>query len=229
MTVDDCTKLLEAGAKLASSIAWPLLFLIFFIFSGPTLQSVISNLSEFSFKGGGIEASAKIKQASEALTAAQANRANMNGGPSVDEATTASEVFKMVGEQVTPQLLRRAERSIVLWVDDVPSNNIYERQALEALGVRFVLADSTESALNLLKLQSFDAIISDMGREGDKRAGYTLLDALRAKGISTPFVIYAGSNKSEHKAEALKAGALGSTNQASELFKLVLSALKSRC
>jgi CheY-like chemotaxis protein len=63
-----------------------------------------------------------------------------------------------------------------LWVDDFPNNNIYERQALEALGVNFVLATSTEEALKKISRQRFDAIISDMGRPPDSRAGYTLLD-----------------------------------------------------
>src|SRR5262245_3013464 len=50
--------------------------------------------------------------------------------------------------------LRRAELvnaalngAAVLWVDDHPSNNAYERQVLVALGIRFDLATTTAEAL----------------------------------------------------------------------------------
>jgi len=124
-----------------------------------------------------------------------------------------------------PRVMRRAARSTVLWVDDRPSNNVHERQSLEALGVSFVLATSTEEALEILKRQGFDAIISDMGRPPDAQAGYTLLDALRVKGDRTPFIIYAGSRAPEHRAEARRRGAVGCTNRADELFEMVLSTL----
>src|SRR5207248_1903235 len=95
----------------------------------------------------------------------------------------------------------RFSRSEVLWVDDRPNNNIHERKAFEAIGLRFTIARSTEEALNILRDHSFAAIISDMGRPPDARAGYTLLDQLRGQGDKTPFVIYAGSRSPEHKAE----------------------------
>ena len=69
---------------------------------------------------------------------------------------------------------------------------------------------------------SFDAIISDMGRPPDKRAGYTLLEKLRATGDNTPFFIYAGPRAKEPVAEAKKRGAQGNTNRPDELFGMVL-------
>ena len=129
---------------------------------------------------------------------------------------------------VTSTSLRRVEGSTVLWVDDRPQNNRYERQALEALGIGFVLSTSTEDALARTQHQSFDAIVSDMGRPPDPRAGYTLLDALRKRGDYPPFIIYAGSRSPEHIAEAKRRGALGCTNQPQELFELVLEAVRSR-
>jgi len=96
---------------------------------------------------------------------------------------------------------------------------------LEAVGVTFVLATSTEEALEKVKQQSFEAIISDMGRPPDSQAGYTLLDKLRDSGNRTPFIIYAGSRAPEHRAEARRRGAIGCTNRPDELFEMVLSAL----
>jgi CheY-like chemotaxis protein len=113
----------------------------------------------------------------------------------------------------------------VLWVDDRPSNNLHERQALEAVGITFVPAVSTEEALEKIKRQPFDAIISDMGRPPDPQAGYTLLEKLRESGDRTPFLIYAGSSAPEHRAEARRRGAVACTNRPDELFEMVLSIL----
>jgi CheY-like chemotaxis protein len=87
-----------------------------------------------------------------------------------------------------------------------------------------VTRTSTEQALNLLEHQSFDVIISNMGRPGDGRAGYTLLDDLRPEN-TTPFIVYSSSNKQEHKDEAKQHGAWGATNSPAELLALVQSAL----
>lgn len=115
----------------------------------------------------------------------------------------------------------------VLWVDDRPDNNIYERQAFQAQGIEFSLALSTDEALEILKANKFAAIISDMGRKEGPQEGYVLLDKLRALGDKTPFVIYAGSNLPEHKKQAREHGAVGSTNRADELFKLVMGAISN--
>lgn len=113
----------------------------------------------------------------------------------------------------------------VLWVDDRPENNSYERQAFEAQGIEFTLALSTQEALEILKYNKFAAIISDMGRKEGPNEGYVLLEKLRSIGDKTPFIIYAGSNLPEHKREAYDRGANGSTNSANELFQLVMRSI----
>jgi DNA-binding NtrC family response regulator len=102
---------------------------------------------------------------------------------------------------------------------------VYERGALESLGIDFTLALSTNEALEVLSRRRFDAIISDMGRREGPREGYVLLDGIRKSGAETPFFIYAGSNAPEHKHEATSRGAQGSTNRATELFDIVAEAL----
>lgn len=87
----------------------------------------------------------------------------------------------------------------VLWVDDRPNNNIYERRAFEAVGIRFTLAVSTADALQRLSNEQFDAIISDIGpnRRTERRLrpsrcrstnGHydTVLHLCRVKGARTP-------------------------------------------
>ena len=227
MSVDETAKLIDSLTKLAAAIAWPALCLFALVRFGPTLHEFFASLGEFSLKGGGFEATAKRKQAAAAAALAAAAAANPEpGATQVSTAREARAAADLVAETVTPRVLRRASRATVLWVDDRPDNNINERSALEALGVRFILAESTDQALSILKEQRVDAIISDMGRPPDSTAGHTLLSALREAGIRTPFIIYAGSNAPEHRAQARELGALGSTNRASELFEYVLAALR---
>ncbi|MDE0000055.1 MAG: response regulator [Rhodospirillaceae bacterium] len=113
----------------------------------------------------------------------------------------------------------------VLWVDDRPSNNEYERQALEAVGLRFTLAESTEEALAEMQRSGYVAVISDMGRREGPREGYVLLDKLRERGDRTPLFFYASSNSSEHKREAYEHGGQGCTNSPQELFDMVIGAV----
>ena len=114
----------------------------------------------------------------------------------------------------------------ILWVDDRPENNVYERKAFESQGFSFSLALSTDQALEILNDNKFAAIISDMGRKEGPQEGYILLEKIRNSGDNTPFFIYAGSNSVEHKRLALEKGAQGSTNNAQELYKIVMTKIE---
>lgn len=224
MAVDDFVKVVDAVTKLLGVVIWPALLAYLLVRFAPALKEFFESLGEFTFKGGGFEATAKRKQeAAAALVAASIGRPDASADPK-QAAIEAREAATAV-DQVDRRTLRKASSAWALWVDDRPDNNIYERQSLEALGIRFVLATSTDEALDKLSRQHFDVVISDMGRPHDSKAGYTLLDSLRGAGNRIPFVIYAGSNAPEHNAEARRRGAVGSTNRASELFRYVLTAL----
>ncbi len=81
-------------------------------------------------------------------------------------------------------------RKHVLWVDDRPGNNVYERRTIESQGVTFTLAESTKEALEILSNRRFGAIISDMGRREGPAEGYVLLDHLRRqRGFNTLHII----------------------------------------
>lgn len=143
--------------------------------------------------------------------------------------TDVERIVASVHSAAAPRKAPTSEwQSKILWVDDRPENNAYERKAFEALGLRFTLALSTDEALDLMKHNKFAAIISDMGRKEGPREGYTLLDAIRASGDDTPFFIYASSNLPEHKKEAAEHGGQGSTNRAQELFDMVTRAVIQR-
>jgi CheY-like chemotaxis protein len=116
-------------------------------------------------------------------------------------------------------------QNCVLWVDDRPENNTYERQAFEAIGLKFTLALSTEEAMNRIATQKYAVIISDMGRREGPREGYVLLDRLRAMGNQPPLFFYAASSAPEHKRETQRHGGQGCTSNAQELFAMVTQAI----
>lgn len=155
---------------------------------------------------------------------------------SLTAATTKSEtptsendiqkIIDAVRQSIPPNLQEKNDwRNHVLWVDDRPENNIYERRAFEAVGIRFTLALSTNEALDFLSRNKYAAIISDMGRREGNREGYVLLDAVRKQGDNTPFIIYAGSNLPKHKQETFEHGGQGTTNNPQELFQMVMKAI----
>jgi CheY-like chemotaxis protein len=133
----------------------------------------------------------------------------------------ASKLVKSLG----PERETKKPRKLVLWVDDRPDNNIIERHSMAAYNIDFVLAQSTGEALAELRKQHFNAIISDMGRPPDSRAGYTLLEAVRGSGDQTPYFIYAGSRDPAHVREARSRGAQGATNMGTELLQMLLQAV----
>jgi CheY-like chemotaxis protein len=223
MTLDQATKLIEAIAKLLGSIAWPIIVLFIILRFLPAILSTLTDLDDFSIDVFGFKAAAKrkAKQASEALGAAAGERPPQ--GETIASATQSAR--QTVERSVTPNLVRKLANKRILWVDDRPPNNVRARDAFEALGLRVQLALSTEEALTYLDQERFDLVISDMGRPPDMRAGYTLLDTLRRNGNAIPFVIYAGSNDPEHRAETKAHGGLDCTNRADELFTIVTEAL----
>ena len=119
-------------------------------------------------------------------------------------------------------------RNHILWVDDRPENNTYERQAFEAMGIRFTLALSTDDAFERLAPNRYAAIISDMARREGPREGYVLLDRLRQQGDQTPLFFYASSSAPEHRRETREHGGQGCTNNAQELFEMVTKAVIRR-
>lgn len=174
-----------------------------------------------------IRASQSSLEAAVSLGAANAKWAAQNSNKEVSR-----EEFEKFTRTTAETIVKASHHGLmggrgkrVLWVDDRPKNNVFERQSLEALGFQFTLALSTEEALEALSCTEFDAIISDMGRPPDQRAGYTLLKSLRSEGDQTPFLIYAGSRSPEHIKEAKKRGAQGTTNMPDQLFEMVLTLL----
>jgi CheY-like chemotaxis protein len=175
----------------------------------------------------------ELKQYIEAAIMSQAAASKSAGGiPSAEEVGraakgTADNVIDGIDASTRRRGATEDWRNHILWVDDNPDNNIYERWSFEAVGLKFTLALSTQEALDILSQKKFGAIISDMGRREGPREGYVLLDAMRGRGDLTPFFIYAGSRSAAHTLETEKHGGQGVTNRPQELFEMVLRGLSS--
>ena len=163
-------------------------------------------------------------KATASLTAAVLNKSPSRGSPNINLNEISDIVIKASSDfdSKAPNWKHR-----ILWVDDNPENNFFERDAFENMGIEFSTALSTDEAIDLLNEKKFAAIISDMGRNEGPQEGYRLLEAIRKRGITTPYFIYAGSSSQEQKDEAIQRGAQGSTNQAHELLSMVMDGISA--
>ena len=227
--MDDAVKLLNAVSGLIAAVILPVVVLMIFRMFRIEINAFIHRANRFAVKGGGLDISIDAQQA-QVHSAIEKAYEKVAASPEETEtrAVDASAAASMATSTVTPAVVQKASASTILWVDNHPENNVYERRALEAIGATIVLAKSTDEGLAKARDQAFDVIISDMGRGLDRTAGYTLLEKFRKSGIETPFLIYAGSAKPELRAEARKRGAVDATNRPDELFQLVVSVLNTR-
>lgn len=234
MDINQWEKLLETLLSFLQAISWPLVILIIVLVLRAPLKKFLGDIIEINLKAGPFETTAKRQQIIDVAASLGAATAIWQEGaqgkeqlPDKEKEEEIANVVKVVDRLITPTASQQLEGATVLWVDDNPINNTYERRALEALGIQFTISKFTENALDKLRQKKYDVIISDMGRPPDQRAGYTLLEKVKEMHISTPFIIYAGSKRPEHIAEARRRGAFGSTNDPQELFEMVIRALKN--
>lgn len=91
-----------------------------------------------------------------------------------------------------PPLIADAPDAIgrILWVDDHPSNNAYEKRFFEDHRIAVHEALGTDDAFRLLAMNDYDVVISDMGRGDDRLAGVRMTEQLRRRGNMIPVVIY---------------------------------------
>lgn len=122
---------------------------------------------------------------------------------------------------------RRAAR--VLWVDDKPANNEVERKWLRPHGLVFDCVVSTEEAIQQLETETYDLVITDLGREGSSdrsySAGADFLDQPIVKRGGPPVIVYAGRWAIEQREPLLARGALEVTNDRGVLLATVLKLL----
>lgn len=223
MIGDQTIELLRILLEALEAVSWPAVGLVFLWYFGEPLKEILRDSDSVRLGGAGIDAQVtrNESQASAFMGAAAASK-NPNTVNHPEEVVRQIESFS---NSVSNDSTDGVAGSRILWVDDNPSNNLYECRSLDALGIDITTAERTEEALDQLQRQNFDLIISDMGRDEDSRAGYELLQKMREAGDLTPFVIYSSSDSKEHEKEARRKSALGSTNDPHELFELIKKGL----
>jgi CheY-like chemotaxis protein len=229
--------------SLITGLAWPVLVGVVFVLLLPSIRKTIASRG-FTVKAGGMEIS--VQEASEQLATRLDDLRNRvigiedgNGGPGSATAeppagpAAAEPPAEPPGPATPPppaavrmpsEPQAAAQLRNVLWVDDMPSNNAFEIDALQRKGVHVASAVSSDDAFRALDGNGrFDVIITDMGRESEGRdAGLTLIRDLKAHGVPTPIIVYASASAvSRTREEALRLGAYASTASATELMSLL--------
>jgi len=92
----------------------------------------------------------------------------------------------------------------ILWVDDHPSNNALEVEALRKRRIAVHLAESTEDAFKLLAFNRYALVVSDLGRGEDRLAGLRMIGAMKQRGVNVPVLIYTVRPKNPDGLETLR-------------------------
>jgi len=226
--IDSFVKIVEAIAHLITAIAWPAVVILALRWFAPTLRSLFDDKSDVSLTGWGWAITAK-RESREAIALAEVSKADETAEPR-QLANLKYGLGKSFAATKWIQQLNISDTvgKSILWVDDAPDNNTFEREAFEALGMKVHFAPATSQALEMIRENQYDVVISDMSRPEGQRAGYDLLAKIKMLRPAMPFVLYSSSNTPEQEAEIKSAGAYGSTARASDLIRLVTDAIKSR-
>ena len=94
----------------------------------------------------------------------------------------------------------------LLLVDDDPNTLASLSRAFRLAGHEATVCDNAARALDLLKTESFDLILSDVVMPG--KTGLELLEEIKKTGVQTPIVLISGQANIEMAVRATKLGAL---------------------
>lgn len=139
-----------------------------------------------------------------------------------DDVAALVEAIPLLG--ATP---RRAAR--VLWVDDKPANNEIERRTLRAHGIVFDNVVSTAEAIEQLENESYDLVITDLGRahssDRSQMAGADFLAHPVVRRGGPPVIVYASAWAVGKRTELMRLGAAQVTADRTQLIDSVLGVL----
>ncbi len=99
-----------------------------------------------------------------------------------------------------------ARKAHLLLVDDDPNTLASLSRAFRLAGHEATVCDNAPRALELLRAESFDLILSDVVMPG--KSGIELLEDLKHAGVKTPIVLISGQANVEMAVKATKLGAL---------------------
>jgi CheY-like chemotaxis protein len=144
----------------------------------------------------------------------------------------SDEQFSAIAESVfsaSPALRRvkNAEHNLkgarLLWVDDQPEGNAWERSMISAFGVEIISVESTSAAVECLKTNPFDLIISDIARDDRAEAGIEAIPRLREVNAKIKLVFYI---LELDEARGTPPGVFGITNEPEELLHLIVDSVE---
>jgi len=79
-----------------------------------------------------------------------------------------------------------------IWIDDFPSNNIYESKILNSIGLEIDYARSSEEGYRMIEEKDYAIILSDIGRDGYSDEGLRFHKRLLDENIDIPLIFYVG-------------------------------------
>ncbi len=139
-------------------------------------------------------------------------------------------MLRLLQTTLTEDLQGRLRDTDILWLDDNPINNLPERQALIALGAHVMVASTDADAWENIATGNIDILISDVGRSGHPDAGFLMLANLEKKRSLSllPPVIFYSQSACARGEEARTFGAFGITCDPADLFRLTVTAVRSK-
>jgi len=185
--------------RAAATLVWPILVVVALIYLLPAVRRLLGNSQSVDVEVGGTKISVQ--------TASDETRKLIE-----DLQNKVNELSARVGEQPAGMPTQAAVVPVsrrILWVDDEPSDNAYERARAVDGGYEVVQAATTNSALKMVGSAEPALIVSDMGRLENGRfnaiAGLDLVRELRKNGDQTPVVFYSSSRRLAQLRETLDA------------------------
>jgi DNA-binding NtrC family response regulator len=109
----------------------------------------------------------------------------------------------------------------LLLVDDDPNTLASLSRAFRLAGHEATVCDSAARAVELLRAETFDLILSDVVMPG--RSGLELLEDLKKAGVKTPIILISGQANIEMAVKATKLGALDFLEKPLSTDKLLLT------
>lgn len=209
--------------RLVEALVWPVLLLLVLVTFEEDLREVLKKLQTVTIKIGQIELTLDqfenaVRSTASLGIAAGEKRSETTKSDTQEAQEITAAIIDAIRTGRLPQLTGKA----VLWVDDKPDKIELESQAFQGIGINTTTVRSTKRALEELREQKYDLVISDYEREPDKQAAFTLLERMQEASIETPLVIY--TPPSRDVPGARERGALGVARSPRELLTLVLEA-----
>jgi two-component system, NtrC family, nitrogen regulation response regulator NtrX len=109
----------------------------------------------------------------------------------------------------------------LLLIDDDPNTLASLARAFRLAGHEATVCDNAARAVELLRAESFDLILSDVVMPG--KSGFELLEDLKKAGVKTPIVLISGQANIEMAVKATKLGALDFLEKPLSTDKLLLT------